>query len=112
MIAHKNNSQKSKVPINRANSHIVSKTESVWDHVTSKYQLLEKLGQGTYGQVRKVKHIASGKIYAIKLIENCFNDEYSARKAVREIKILRQLSVMNKNVFTTRLHEIILPNHE
>jgi hypothetical protein len=37
-------------------------------------------------------HRASGKIFAVKHIANAFENSYSARKVLREISILRQLS--------------------
>ena len=38
-----------------------------------------------------------------------FKDEFSAKKLLREIQILRNLSEMKRNLFTTRLHDIITP---
>lgn len=51
----------------------------------------------------------SGEIFAIKLIKNVFHDNYHAKKVLREVVIMRQLSKMARNVFTTKLHDVILP---
>lgn len=42
----------------------------------------------------KAKCKQSSDIVAIKLIENVFVDEYYAKRVLREIKILRQLTKM------------------
>jgi hypothetical protein len=44
-------------------------------------------------------------------MKNIFSDEYSARKTLREIKILRKLSQVPNNLFTTKLLELILPEN-
>ena len=41
---------------------------SIWRGVMDQYQLLDHLGEGSFGQVVKAKHNVSGKIYAIKLV--------------------------------------------
>ena len=43
-------------------------------------------------------------------MKNAFKDEYSSKQILREISILRQLSEMKGNVFTIKLHDIIIPN--
>ena len=73
------------------------------------YKLLELVGKGSFGQVCKAQHKITGKIYAIKLIKDAFKSDYHARKTIREVTILRQLSAMKGNVFTTTLHDIIIP---
>jgi hypothetical protein len=42
-------------------------------------------------------------------MKNIFLDSYQARKTLREIKILRKLSRIPNNLFTTALIDIILP---
>lgn len=49
------------------------------------------------------------QVVAIKLMKGIFNDLYSARKTLREIKILRKLSRVPNNLFTSILYDIILP---
>ena len=43
------------------------------------------------------------------MVRDAFKDEYSARKILREIKILRKLSRIPNNLFTTKLIDVILP---
>ena len=43
------------------------------------------------------------------MVRDAFKDEYSARKILREIKILRKLSRIPNNLFTTKLIDVVLP---
>ncbi len=43
------------------------------------------------------------------MIKNAFIDVYMARKVLREISILRQLTVMANNIFTCKLIDLIIP---
>lgn len=70
------------------------------------------LGEGSFGQVVRAQHIATRKVYAIKLVRDIFDSLYECKKVLREIQILRQLSKMNNNLFTTKLHDIIIPDEE
>lgn len=70
------------------------------------------LGEGSFGQVMKATHKKSGQEFAIKLVRNTFNDQYSARKIVREVGILRKLSKMKGNLFTTKLYDVIIGEKE
>ena len=77
--------------------------------IKDKYEFLELIASGTFGHVFKVKQINTGQIFAVKLLTNIFKDKYQARIVLSEIKILRELSDLKDNVFTTKVHEIILP---
>jgi len=46
---------------------------------------------------------------AIKLIKNIFKCIYQARLAYREIFILRKLSEIEDNIYTTKLIDIVYP---
>ena len=81
-----------------------------WAIVLNFYKIDGLAGKGSFGQVCKAQHKTTGKIYAIKLIKDAFKSDYHARKTIREVTILRQLSAMKGNVFTTKLHDIIIPN--
>ncbi|KAF0384368.1 Pkinase-domain-containing protein [Gigaspora margarita] len=59
------------------------------------YELMDKLGEGTFGEVHKGKHTKSGKIVALKRILMHNEKEGIPITAIREIKILRQLSHQN-----------------
>jgi hypothetical protein len=43
------------------------------------------------------------------LITNIDKDVYSARKVLRELIILRKLSEMDQNLYTTKILDVILP---
>ena len=66
----------------------------VWSYVQEHYDVLSYIGSGSFGQVVKARSKETGDVYAIKLIKNIFHDTYHAKKVLREIVILRQLSKM------------------
>ncbi|CAD8182715.1 unnamed protein product [Paramecium octaurelia] len=53
------------------------------------YQFLDKLGEGSFGYIWKVKHISTGQIFACKLVKNTMKKERTLLQ--REIKILQIL---------------------
>ncbi|CAD8119920.1 unnamed protein product [Paramecium sonneborni] len=53
------------------------------------YQFLDKLGEGSFGFIWKVKHILTGQIFACKLVKNTMKKERTLLQ--REIKILQLL---------------------
>lgn len=83
--------------------------DPLWKNLKGEYKLLEEMGQGSYGFVVKAMHKQTKQIVGIKLMKNIFGDVYQARKTLREIKILRKLSRIPNNLFTTSLLDIILP---
>mmetsp|Transcript_20978 Transcript_20978/g.20094 ORF Transcript_20978/g.20094 Transcript_20978/m.20094 type:complete len:82 (-) Transcript_20978:178-423(-) len=56
-----------------------------------KYELMRKIGEGTYGEVFIAKHRESGLLVAIKKFKQSDDDEYVRKTALREIRILKQL---------------------
>ena len=56
----------------------------------------------------KARSLKTGQIVAIKLIKNVQKDVYYIRKILREIIILRKLSQVENNTFTTKLVDVIL----
>lgn len=58
------------------------------------------------------RHKTTKQQVAIKLITDCFRNSIIARKTFREIRILRKLSMMPQNIFTTKLLDIIMPVEE
>uniref|UniRef100_A0A914UXR0 Cyclin-dependent kinase 12 n=1 Tax=Plectus sambesii TaxID=2011161 RepID=A0A914UXR0_9BILA len=60
-----------------------------------KYELLDQVGEGTYGQVFKAKDTVTGELVALKKVRLENEKEGFPITAVREIKILRQLSHHN-----------------
>jgi serine/threonine protein kinase len=59
------------------------------------------LGEGSFGLVKKAKSLKTGQEVAIKLIDNIQTSKYYCRKVLREIIILRKLSDIKENIFTT-----------
>lgn len=59
------------------------------------YEKVEKVGQGTYGEVFKAKEKATGKIVALKKVLMEYEKEGFPITTIREIKILRQLDHTN-----------------
>ncbi|KAL6452305.1 CRK1 Serine/threonine-protein kinase BUR1 [Candida maltosa Xu316] len=62
------------------------------------YEIIEKLGQGTFGVVQKAKSRKTGKLVAIKQLINHSAKEGFPITAMREITILKQLN--HKNILT------------
>ena len=56
-----------------------------------RYQRLEKIGEGTYGQVYKAKDRISDTIIALKRIRLESEDEGIPSTAIREISLLKEL---------------------
>ncbi|RLN69432.1 hypothetical protein BBJ29_007369 [Phytophthora kernoviae] len=76
-----------------------------WSEVAPNYSIECVLGQGSYGQVVRCKHLPTGEIVAIKKIQNVFSDPIDAKRILRELCILRQLRHPN----IVQLREIIAP---
>ena len=69
------------------------------------------LGKGAFGTVMKAKDLSTGQHVAIKCIKDIQKDPYMLRKVLREVIILRKLSEMDKNIYTTNVIDIILPSN-
>ena len=83
-----------------------------WEYVRKDYKIKEHLGSGTYGAVYKVKHRETKKEFAAKYLKEFMEHESVARMMVREITILRKLSKIKSNIFSTKLYDIILAGSE
>jgi serine/threonine protein kinase len=85
-----------------------------WE-VGSRYQLHERLGRGSYGEVVKATDQISGRIVAIKQMKNVFDHGTDAIRAYREIHLLRHLShpsiVTLYDVMCTAIDENFLQVH-
>ena len=66
-----------------------------WDEVGYEYSIEKVLGQGSYGQVAQATHVVTGEKVAIKKIQNVFADPIDAKRILREMCIVRQLSHAN-----------------
>jgi serine/threonine protein kinase len=60
-----------------------------------KYQILEKIGEGTYGVVYKAKDRVTGRIMALKKIRLDSEDEGVPPTSIREITLLKELNHPN-----------------
>ena len=58
----------------------------------SQYEIIKVLGRGSFGEVVKARNLATDMIVAIKMVKNAFKDDYSSKKVISEIQILRFLS--------------------
>lgn len=58
---------------------------AMWTQVETHYEILSKLGQGSYGKVVKARHRATGKIVSIKLIQNIYKSCDHIKKLISEI---------------------------
>jgi len=56
------------------------------------YEVLQKLGEGTFGEVHKARHVRSGSIFALKKILTHNEKDGFPITALREIKLLKMLS--------------------
>ena len=81
--------------------------------------MTEILGKGSYGLVSKATCKRTGKIVAIKLMDNQTNTEYDSIKLLREIQLMKQLNNIGKTIsdkqkspFVTELIEIIFPGSD
>eukprot|EP00599_Poterioochromonas_sp_BG-1_P002787 CAMPEP_0173142248 /NCGR_PEP_ID=MMETSP1105-20130129/5979_1 /TAXON_ID=2985 /ORGANISM="Ochromonas sp., Strain BG-1" /LENGTH=482 /DNA_ID=CAMNT_0014055611 /DNA_START=90 /DNA_END=1535 /DNA_ORIENTATION=- len=90
--------------------------QSVFDswEVGNRYQLSESLGKGSYGQVAKAVDRVSGKFVAIKQMKRIFDEPTDAKRAYREMHILRHLKhpsiVALLDVISSTIDESFLNN--
>ena len=66
--------------------------ETVGISKRDRYQLLESLGEGSFGQVRRAKDTFTGQVVAIKQVRLMSKGRYLPKAVFREIESLRQLS--------------------
>lgn len=79
----------------------------VWKKVTEKYDLIQKIGSGSYGLLVKAQNKKTGEIVAIKQITCLDEDDQLYKAIIREVHILRKLSSIEGNKNTTKLIDII-----
>ena len=68
------------------------------------------MGKGSFGEVVKARHNRTGTVCAIKLLKNLFKDEYASKKIYTECAVLRLLSSMRNNVFTSKILDLVVPD--
>jgi mitogen-activated protein kinase 1/3 len=64
--------------------------KSTYD-VPTRLEFIRKVGSGAYGTVCSFKDTTSGEMYAVKKIQNAFDDLVDAKRILREVRLLRQL---------------------
>ncbi|KAG0021504.1 Mitogen-activated protein kinase [Entomortierella chlamydospora] len=60
--------------------------------VDTKYQFIREIGQGAYGVVCAAKNTQTGEDVAIKKVTKVFDKTILAKRALREVKLLRHFS--------------------
>lgn len=83
--------------------------DNVWIYVDANYEIIEKVGQGSFGLVVKAKDRRNGKMCAIKLIKEVFYNVNHARSVCRELQLMRYLSTEWKNIYTVKLRDVVIP---
>ena len=58
----------------------------------AEFRLVKKLGKGAYGKVMQILHLDSQREYACKRYEHVFSDTQRARRLIREMTILKQMT--------------------
>ena len=66
--------------------------------ILKKYEFIEVLGKGSYGCVSKGKCRDTGRIVALKVMENQTNTEYDTIKLLREIQLMRRLQNLSMSL--------------
>lgn len=71
------------------------KTNQQSNSIEVRFQHIQKLGEGSYGQVHKVYDLQKKEIVALKKIKLCNEDEGIPSTTLREISLLRELNHPN-----------------
>mmetsp|Transcript_26849 Transcript_26849/g.86209 ORF Transcript_26849/g.86209 Transcript_26849/m.86209 type:complete len:239 (-) Transcript_26849:612-1328(-) len=85
-----------------------SYTGGVGSRTVDVFEILEMVGEGTYGQVYMAKEKATGEIVALKMVRMDNEREGFPITAIREIKILSQLNDAN----VVNLKEIVTSSRD
>lgn len=89
--------------ISRRNLQPINKFEDI--EKLSHYEVIKKIGQGTFGVVQKARHLRSGRIVALKQLINNLAKEGFPITAMREITILKKLDHRNILLILGMIHE-------
>lgn len=66
-----------------------------YEELSKMYSKVDKIGEGTYGVVYKVKDVASNELKAMKKIKSDNDFEGTNSTTIREICILKSLKHLN-----------------
>ena len=66
-----------------------------WAELGAKYSVSKLLGKGSYGKVAEARRTDTGAVVAVKQMERIFEDWTDAKRAYREMHILRHLQHPN-----------------
>lgn len=84
-----------------ASSGIAQKEEQRYEALAN-YELVDLLGEGTFGKVYKAVHRETNKPYAVKIIKIRYEDEGVPSTAIREVSLLKECNHPN----VIRLHQV------
>jgi serine/threonine protein kinase len=87
----------------------ISMEDTIWNELKDDYTIKDVIGKGAFGTVVKAVSLKTGQTVAIKLMTNIQKDAYILRKVLRELIILRKLSEIKDNIFTTKVIDVIVP---
>ena len=92
----------SRIPISSSNVIIGKEGNPFKD-----YEIIKKLGSGTFGQVFKVKNLHNNSIRAMKKIAKYWIDNLNDNEVMKEIKILQNLN----HPYIIKLYEYYITNN-
>jgi serine/threonine protein kinase len=78
------------------------------DYIKKNYRIKEFIGSGSYGKVYRAKNRHTKQVCAIKHVQGFLENDEHAKMMVRELTILRKLSQIENNIYTTKLQDIII----
>ena len=74
---------KSNLGLNTNKIYSLDDWKSEWKQISDKYEIIDGLGWGTYGDVVIATEIKTGRKVAIKKISNLFNDLQETKNILR-----------------------------
>ena len=93
-----------------AMSCVVEPRPKEWSFLANDYKFIKKQGEGSFGQVYRAQCLRTNKIVAIKHVTGIFKHNYAAKKMLRELYLLIELSKdTDSNMFCTQLLDIVVP---
>ena len=108
MESNKTNDTLETIPAQRMNNN--QRLTKEWDLVKDRYKIDKIIGQGAAGVVVRAKNRCLKTTVAIKYIRAGFKDgqQYTLKRILRELKILRLLTEMKENHHTVKILDIVV----